>query len=108
MRLRRHGHVLEDLFLVPDVVTSGDYLGAEVEEFIGDRGGNPEATCGVLPIDYQQVDRVRFHHMRQMFANDMPACRAKDIADKENIHPPNPSMARAVFDEAQMPCGGAR
>jgi len=30
--------------------------------------------------------------MRQMFPNDMPARRPEDIAYKEDIHPPNPSM----------------
>jgi hypothetical protein len=37
--------------------------------------------------------------MGQMFANDMPASGAKDIADKEDIHLQNPSMeglSRAV------------
>jgi hypothetical protein len=79
-------HVLEDLFFVPDVVTSGDDVGTEIEDLFCDGGGDAEATGGVFAVDYQQVDGVGVEDVGEMLAHDVAAGGAKDIADEEDIH----------------------
>ncbi len=80
------GHVLEDLALVPDVIAGGDDVGAEVEELFRDGGGDAEASGGVLSVDDEEVDGIGFKDVGKVFADDVAAGGAKDIADKENVH----------------------
>ena len=80
------GHVLEDLALVPDVVAGGDDMGAEVEEFFCDGGGDAEAAGGVFAVDDEEVDGVGFKDVRKVFADDVAPSGAENIADKEDIH----------------------
>jgi hypothetical protein len=80
------GHVFEDLFFVPDVVAGGDDVGAEVEELVGEGGSEAEATGGVFAIDDKEVDGIGFKDVREMFADDVAAGGAEDIADEEDIH----------------------
>src|SRR5216683_4433489 len=81
-----HGHVLKDLFLIPDVVAGGDDVGAKVEELLRDGGGDAEAAGGVLAIDDEEVDGVGVEDVGQVFADDVPAGGAEDIADEKDIH----------------------
>ena len=80
------GHVFEDLFFVPDVVAGGDDVGAEVEEFFGDGGGDAEAAGGVFAVDDEEVDGVGFEDVGKVLAYDVAAGGSEDIADKENVH----------------------
>jgi hypothetical protein len=86
MRIRRDRHVLEDLTLVPDVVSGRDDVGAQIEDLFGDGGRNSEPAGGVLAIDDDQVDSVGFDDVRKVLVDDVAAGGAKDIADKEDIH----------------------
>jgi hypothetical protein len=92
-----NGHVLEDLFFVPDVVTGGDYVGSEIEELFGDGGSDAEAAGGVFAVDDEEIDGVGVEDVRQVFADDMAAGGAEDVADKENIHLRNASTFDRVF-----------
>jgi hypothetical protein len=80
------GHVFEDLFFVPDVVAGGDDVGAQVEELVGDGGGEAEAAGGVFAVDDEEIDGVGFEDVREVFADDVAAGGAEDIADEEDIH----------------------
>jgi hypothetical protein len=82
----RYGHVLKDLFFIPDVIAGSDDVGTEIKEFFCDRGSNSETACGVFTVDYKKIDGVGFNDMRQVFADDMAAGGAKDVADEEDIH----------------------
>jgi hypothetical protein len=68
------------------VIAGSDDVGAEVEEFFGDRGRETEASGGVFAVDDEEVDGVGFENVREMFADDVAAGGAEDIADKEDIH----------------------
>ena len=82
----RDRHVLEDLFLVPDVVAGGDDVRAEVEELFGDGGRDAEAAGGVFAVDDEEVDGVGFEDVGKVLADDVAAGRAEDVADEENVH----------------------
>jgi hypothetical protein len=86
VRVGGDGHVLEDLFFVPDVVAGGDDVGAEVEELFRDGRGEAEASGGVLAVDDKEIDGVGFKDVGKVFADDVAAGGAKDIADEEDIH----------------------
>jgi len=81
-----NGHVFEDLALVPDVVAGGDDVCAEIEELFCDRRGDAKAASGVFSVDYEEVDGVGFKDVREVFADDVAAGGAKDIADKKDVH----------------------
>ena len=84
--VRGHGHVVEDLALVPDVVAGGDDMGAEVEELFGKGWGDAEAAGGVLAVDDEEVDGVRFEDVGEVFADDMTTGGAEDVSDEEDVH----------------------
>jgi hypothetical protein len=86
VRVRGDGHVFKDLALVPDVVACGDHVGAEIEELFRNRGGDAKAAGGVLSVDDQEIDIVGFEDVGKVFADDMAAGGAKDVADEKNIH----------------------
>jgi hypothetical protein len=86
VRVGGHGHVFEDLALVPDVIAGGDDVGAEIEEFLGDGGGDAEASGSVFAVDDEEIDCVGFEDVGEMFADDVAAGGAKDIADKKDVH----------------------
>jgi hypothetical protein len=78
--------VLEDFFLVPDVVAGGDDVRAEVEELFGDGWGEAEAAGGVLAVDDEEVDGVGLEEVGQVLVHNVPAGGAEDIAYKQNLH----------------------
>jgi hypothetical protein len=61
-------------------------VSSEVEELFCNRGGKAEAAGGVFAVDDEEIDIVGFKHVGKMFADDVAAGGAKDIADKEDIH----------------------
>ena len=84
--IRGDGHVFEDFFFVPDMVACGDNVGAEIEELFCDGRGNAEAASGVFAVDDEEIDGVGLKDVGQMFADDVSAGGAKDVADEEDIH----------------------
>jgi hypothetical protein len=86
VRVGRDGHVFEDFAFVPDVVAGGNDVGPEVEEFFGDGGGDTEAPGSVFAVDDEEIDGVGFEDVGEMFADDVAAGGAKDIADKKDVH----------------------
>jgi hypothetical protein len=61
-------------------------VGAEVEEFFGDGGGDAEAAGGVFAVDDEEIDGVGFEDVGEMLAYDVAAGRTEDVADEENVH----------------------
>ena len=86
VRINRDGHVFEDLFFVPDMVTGRDNVRAEIEELIGERRCQAEAAGGVFSIDDKKIDRISFKDVREMLADNVATGGPEDIADKEDIH----------------------
>jgi hypothetical protein len=68
------------------VIAGGNDVGAEVEELFCDGGRDAEAAGRVFAVDDEEIDGVGFKDVGEMFADDVAAGGAKDIADKEDIH----------------------
>ena len=86
VRIGRHGHVFEDLALVPNMVPRGDDMGAHIEDLFSNRGGNAEATGSVLAIDDEEVDRIGLENVWKVLAYDVATGRAEDVADEKDVH----------------------
>ena len=78
--------VLEYLLLVPDVVTGGDDVRAEVEELFSDGGCEAEAAGGVFAVDDEEIDGVGLKQVGQVLVHDVPARGAEYVAYKQNLH----------------------
>ncbi len=78
--------VLEDLFLVPDVIAGGDDVRAEVEELFSDGGCEAEAAGGVFAVDDEEIDGVGLKQVGQMLVHYVPAGGPENIAYKQNLH----------------------
>jgi hypothetical protein len=61
-------------------------MGPEIEELFCDGGGDAEAAGGVFSIDDEEIDGVGFDDVGKVFADDVAAGGAKDIADKKDVH----------------------
>jgi len=68
------------------VVAGGDDVGTQVKELLGDGGRDAEAASGVFAIDDEEINGVGFKDVGQMFADDVAAGGAKDVADEEDVH----------------------
>lgn len=68
------------------MVAGRDHVRSHVEELFCNGRRNSEAACGIFSVNHQKIDGIAFKYVRQMFAYDVAAGRAKDIADKKNIH----------------------
>ena len=59
---------------------------AKIEELFRDGRRYAEPSGSVFAIDDKKVDGVGFKNVGEMFADDVAAGGAKDVADKEDIH----------------------
>ena len=100
----RDRHVFDDLFFVPDVDAGGDDVGAQVEEFFGDGGGDAESAGRVFAVDDEEVYGVSFKDVGEVLAYDVAAGRSEDVADEENVH----LWILARSDKKQIPRGNDR
>ena len=74
------------------MVAGGDDVGAEVEELFRYGGRDAEAAGGIFAVDDEEVHLVRFKQLGQVFVDDVAAGGAKNVADKEDLHPGEGSM----------------
>ena len=68
------------------MIACGEHVGPKLEELVANCRRDSETACGVLNINYQQLDLVRLNQMLYMFAHNLASRAAEDIADKENLH----------------------
>jgi hypothetical protein len=59
-------------------------VGPLVEQFIGDSGGDSEASGGVFRVHDHQVDAPPLDQGGEVFAYNSPSGLAEDVTDKEN------------------------
>src|SRR5207248_9493463 len=69
--------IFDQLFLVPNMITGGEHISAQLEEFLSDRRGDAKAPCSIFAIDDQQLDSVSFNQMVKMVAQNLAARAAK-------------------------------
>jgi hypothetical protein len=68
------------------VVAGGDDVRAEIEELVCDGGREAEAAGRVFAVDDEEIDGIGFKDVREVFADDVAAGGAEDVADEEDIH----------------------
>src|SRR5438067_10336511 len=67
------------------MVTGGQHIRAQLEQFFRDRRREAEAARGILRVHDDQFDLIRFDDMVQVVADDLPPGTAKDVADKKYL-----------------------
>ena len=86
VRICRDSHVFKDLFFVPDMITGGDDMGAKIKELFGNGRCKAEAARCIFSVDDEEIDGVGFKDVGKVFADDVAAGGAKDVADKKDVH----------------------
>ncbi len=81
-----HLEVIYDLSLVPDVVSGGNNVDVQLEEFLGESRGDSESSRRVLAISDDQVDTAIADDLRKFVFNNVAAWPPEDVADKKYVH----------------------
>src|ERR1039457_3821268 len=78
----------DDFFLIPDVIPSRYHRDARAQEIDGDSWRDSTAARGVLAVDDNEVDCVRFLQARQLRDHGAAAWLAYNVAEKKNRQHP--------------------
>jgi hypothetical protein len=99
-------NVVEDLFLVPDVVARRHHVDAVAQDSVGDVSGHAEAGGGVFDVGNHQVDAVLGDQRRDRALGDLAPRLAEDVADEEDLHSVgsdrDADLAAAAFVDARQ------
>ena len=76
---------LEDLVLAVDVVAHGHDVDAGLDQLLEAAEGQPRAAGGVLGVADDQADPPARDQPGQGLADDLPAGRADDVADEQDL-----------------------
>lgn len=78
-----HGH---GLFLIEDVVATGEDIDAGTGEFTEDVGGDAEAACSVIDIDDDGVEIMLGAEFRDLVEDCIATGAAYDVATEKEFH----------------------
>ena len=78
----------DDFLLVPDVIAGRYHGDARAQEIDGDFRRDSPAARGVLAVDDDEVERVRFLQTRQLRDHGAAAWFAHNVAEKKNRQHP--------------------
>jgi hypothetical protein len=78
--------VLDQLALVPDMVTGREDVGAGIVELAGEAFGQPEAMRRILGVDDRDVDTEVVLQRREMALDRLPPRAPDDIAAQKDVH----------------------
>src|SRR5262249_5404555 len=80
------GEIVDDLPLIPDMVSGGQNVDAHLEQFLGEGRSDSEASGSVLTIGKHKIDGVLFHQRRKALFDNRPSRPAEDVTNKKNAH----------------------
>jgi hypothetical protein len=81
----RHLEVVDDLAFVPDMISSGHHVDAQIEKLFRQRRRDSEASRGIFAVGDDQIHGVLLAQIRQAIFYDRPPGAAKNVADKKNF-----------------------
>ncbi len=99
----RFGEQRQHLFLPVDVVAEGHDVDAHRPEFVEDGGGDAGPAGGVLGVDDDHVDRVRFQEAGERGAECAASGFADDVADEQGAELHETSTATARLGKPAVP-----
>src|SRR5208337_2321516 len=77
--------VVGEFALVPDMISGGEHVDAEIEKLLGDLRGEAEATGGILSVGNAEIDAVLPEQRRKLLAHNRPPWPSENISDKQNL-----------------------
>ncbi len=81
----RHLKVFDDLAFIPDVISGGHHVDAQVEQFLRQRGRDSEAGRSIFAVRNDQIRGVFFAQFGQAIFYDHAPRASKDVADEKNF-----------------------
>jgi hypothetical protein len=78
----RHLEVIDDVALVPDMVSGGDDIDAELEQVLRERARDAEAAGDVLSVRNHKINGMVVDQAGQSVLDNCPSRPTKDIAYK--------------------------
>ena len=76
----------DELPLVPDVVASGDHVGAARPQLARDLGREPGSAGRVLAVHDRQIDAELRPKARKQRSHGIPSRPADDVTDEQDAH----------------------
>jgi hypothetical protein len=67
------------------VVAGGEYIGSKVEQVFSDLRRNAKSACGILGIDYNEIDGMRIDDMANVLAHNLATRASEDVTDEKNV-----------------------
>ncbi len=81
----RHLEVIDDFTFVPDVISGGHHVDAQIEKFFRQGRRDSEAGRGIFAVGDNQVHGVLLAKIRQAILYDRPPGAPKNVTDKKNF-----------------------
>ena len=78
--------VVQDLFLVPDVIAGGHHVDAGFQDRVADLARHAEAARRIFRVGHHEVDLVALDQRPQRPDDEVAADLAKDVTDEEKRH----------------------
>jgi hypothetical protein len=80
-----HVEVFDDFAFVPDVISGGHHIDAQIEKLFSQRRCDSEASRGIFAVGDDQIHGVLLAQFRQAIFYDRPPRAAKNVTDKKNF-----------------------
>jgi hypothetical protein len=81
----RHLEVSDDFAFVPDVISGGHHVDAQIKKLFRQRRRDSEASRGIFAVGDDQIHGVLLAQARQAIFYDRPPRAAKNVTDKKNV-----------------------
>ena len=81
-----HLEVIDNLALVPHVISRSNYVNVEFEQFLSQRGGNAKSGRGILAVGDDEIDAPIANDARQAILDNVAPGSSENVADKQNTH----------------------
>jgi len=90
---------------MPDVIPAGQHVNAEREQLPDQARCDTPSGGGVFRVGHHQFQFVLLDEIGYMIAENPPARLAKDVANKENVHPITAFWSSSAGAGADINCG---
>jgi hypothetical protein len=77
--------VFDDLAFVPDVISGGHHVNAQIEKLFRQRRRDSEARGSIFAVGDDEIDSVPLAQFWQALSYDRPPGASKNVTDKKNF-----------------------
>ena len=81
----RHLEVVDDFAFVPDVISGGHDIDAQIEKLFRQRRSDSESSRGIFAVGDDQIQGVLLAQFGEAIFYDRPPRASKNVTDKKNF-----------------------